>query len=174
MNLLNAEIITDRLKLKSISELYIEDIFLSFTEAITTYMFPQPSGNIEDTKTFVKNARGGLENGTNLQLVILNRQSNEFLGCCGLHNLDRSEPEIGIWIKKDAHGNGFGLEAVAGIFEWSKQHLKCRHLKYPVDRQNKSSRKIPEYFNGKVVKAYKLNNMLGRELDLLEYWIDLA
>ncbi len=90
-------------------------IFNNFTEEITKYMYPQPTGKIEDTIKFISSSMVGLENGTNLQMVIISKRRDEFLGCVGLHNLLSKKPEIGIWIKKEAHGCGYGLEAVSRI-----------------------------------------------------------
>jgi len=169
--LLDVIIQTERLNLKAIDESFIDEIFDNFTKDITTYMYPQPSGNIKDIEEFVKSSMKGLEDGTNLQLVIVDNKSNEFLGCCGLHKLNNNEPELGIWLKKSAHGYGYGLESIEGIINWARSFMEYENLKYPVDRKNFPSRRIPEYFKGKVVKEYKLKNMEGEELDIVEYWI---
>ncbi len=171
MNLSETIITTERLILKSINQSFIKDIFDNFTTEITTFMYPQPSGNIEDTKEFVRISMIGLSEGTNLELVILDKATNEFLGCCGLHKLNESEPELGIWLKKAAHNNGFGLEAISGIIEWARSQIKFTYLKYPVDRNNYPSRRIPEHFSGKLVKEYYHTNMIGKELDIVEYWV---
>ncbi len=171
MNLLDVVINTERLNLMAIDENFINDIFDTFTEDIAVFMYPQPSGNILNIEKFVKDSMIGLSDGTNLQLVIVDNKTDEFIGCCGLHNLNESEPELGIWLKKGAHKNGYGLEAIAGIIEWARSHINFDYLKYPVDRLNYPSRRIPEYFNGKIVKEYVHKNMIGKELDIIEYWI---
>ncbi len=43
-------------------------------------------------------------------MVILDRETGRFLGCAGLHELEAARPELGVWLKKSAHGNGFGRE----------------------------------------------------------------
>jgi len=173
MDLSDVVIITNRLILKAIEECFVKDIFDEFTLNITTFMYPQPSGNIEDTWEFVRSSMEGLKEGTNLQLVILDKVTSEFLGCCGLHNLNEREPELGIWLKKSAHRNGYGLEAITGIIEWTRLNMDFVHLKYPVDKNNYASRRIPEFFNGKLVKEYTHTNIMGKELDIVEYWINI-
>lgn len=173
MNLIDVEIQTERLSLKAMDKSYISHIFNDFTKDITTYMYPQPSGNIKDSEQFVMSSIEGLQSGTNLQLVIIDKSSQEFLGCCGLHQLNNNEPELGIWLKKSAHGHSYGLEAIKGIIDWTRTNMNYDHLKYPVDRQNLPSKRIPEYFKGKVVKEYILKNMEGKELDIVEYQISL-
>ena len=171
LNLMNIEIETDRLLLKPISFDYAEDIFKEFTQEITKYMVPKPAETIEETKEFVGNSLKGLMAGNNLQMVILDKVTNEFIGCIGLHELNTLEPELGIWAKKSSHQNGYGLEAMTGLIEWAHENIKFNHLKYPVDKRNIASRRIPERNNGKIIKEYKSIGMRGNELNGYEYWI---
>jgi RimJ/RimL family protein N-acetyltransferase len=171
MDLLIETIETERLLLKPISYEYVEHIFKEFTQDITEYMMPKPAESIEETKEFIKKSLDGLEKGTNFQLVIVNKRNNEFIGCIGLHNIDKKDPELGIWTKKTSHYNGYGLEAMNGLIGWANKNIEFEHLKYPVDKRNKASRRIPERNKGKIMKEYKDTGMGGNELDEIEYWI---
>ncbi len=171
MDLTTVEIKTARLKLVPINEGHILDVYKYFSIDITQYMYPQPTGDIEDTNTFIKESLIGLKNGTNLQLVILDNETDEFIGCVGLHHLERKDPELGVWVKKRAHSNGYGMEAIRGVINWAKENIEFEHLIYPVDRLNKASRRIPVSCGGKFMKSYKMLNMAKKELDIVEYWI---
>ncbi len=171
MNLLNMQIETERLLLIPINSDYAEDIFINFTSEITTYMFPRPATEICETLNFIKTSVNGLENGTNLQLVILHKDSKEFIGCAGLHNIGNLDPELGIWIKKSNHSNGYGLEAVTAIINWARVNIDFEYLRYPVDKRNYASRRIPERNGGIIKREYKNINQTGFELDEVEYWI---
>jgi RimJ/RimL family protein N-acetyltransferase len=171
MNLLDITIETKRLLLRPISYDYVDKIFKEFTSEITQYMYPKPAENIEETKDFIKKSLEGLIEGTNLQLVIVNKENNEFVGCIGLHNINTIEPELGIWVKKSSHNNGYGLEAMIGLINWTHKNIKFDHLKYPVDKRNKASRRLPENNNGKIMKEYKKIGSGGNDLDEYEYWI---
>jgi RimJ/RimL family protein N-acetyltransferase len=170
MDLLNKIIETERLLLKPISYEYAEYIFKEFTQEITEYMMPKPAESIEETKEFIKKSLDELKKGTNFQLVIVNKENNEFIGCIGLHNIDKTDPELGIWIKKSSHHNGYGLEAMNRLIGWANENIKFEHLKYPVDKRNKASRRIPERNNGKIMKEYKDTGMGGNELDEIELY----
>ena len=98
--LLDVEIRTARLLLVPVSMVYREEIFQTFTPEITTYMHPRPAERIEETEAFINRSLEELREGSDLVLVILNRRSREFLGCGGLHGVQRPDPELGIWIKK--------------------------------------------------------------------------
>ena len=56
---------------------------------------------IEETYEFIRSSIEGLKNGSNLQLIILKKPSNEFIGCAGLHRINTKNPELGIWTKKE-------------------------------------------------------------------------
>lgn len=172
MNLNEVVIETKRLKLVPIDETHISKVYKHFTKPISRYMFPQPTGQIEDTERFVLSSIEGLKNGTNLQLVVLDKETDRFLGCMGLHNIGSDDPELGLWIRRSAQENGYGLEGMRGVVQWAKENIQYDHFKYPVDKNNTSSRRIPVTLGGKFMKSYKRMNMLGtKELNIVEYWI---
>ena len=171
IRLTNVRIETERLILKPINYSFANDIFKHFTNDITLYMLPKPSQNITGIIEFIERSLNGLNLGDNLQLVIIKKSSNEFLGCMGLHKIGNRDPELGIWIKKNAHGNEFGLEAITSLISWAKDNISFEYLKYPVDKRNYASRRIPEQNGGVIMKEYKEKNQKGFELDEVEYWI---
>lgn len=170
MNLLTVEIQTSRLLLLPISLEYKDEIFLEFTKAITTYMYSCPTQTIVETEAFIQDSIKKLEDGTNLQLVILAKDSQEFLGCAGLYDLEQ-DPQFGIWLKKTAHGHKYGLEAITALKDWADQNLDYEYIIYLVDRRNIASRKIPEALRGKTIQEYAEINMSGTVLQTLEYRI---
>jgi len=171
LDLFQIKIKTPRLTLVPISKSDAQSILKEFTEEITTYMYPKPPESIEDVLDFIHYSIETMKVGNNVQLVITNKRNGEFLGCIGLHHIDQKNPELGIWLKKSAHGNGYGLEAIRHLVEWAKKNVGFDHLKYPVDTRNVPSKRIPEVLGGAVQKAYKKKALSGHTLDILEYWI---
>ena len=169
---LKLEIVTPRLRLLSISRRQAEDIFREFTTEITCYMAPCPSESIDDTFAFIDTAIDKMKAGDEYQAVVVGRDSGEFLGCCGLHGRERPKtPELGIWIKKNAHGNGYGKEAIIGLKQWADSNLKYEYLMYPVDRRNGISIRIPEALDGEVFDRETYEKADGTTLELLVYRI---
>lgn len=171
MELKKIHIESERLLLLPIEGKYANEIYKEFTHEVTKYMFPKPADNIEETFGFIHSALQGLEKGNNLQMVIVLKNTKEFIGCIGLHDIDTKEPEVGIWTKKSSHGNRYGFEAGTALIQWAFDHLEVDHLVYPVDKRNIASRRIPECNGGRIVKEYKKINSIGFELDEYEYWI---
>jgi ribosomal-protein-alanine N-acetyltransferase len=171
LNLSKVQIETNNLILKSIEEEYAQSIFDEFTDEITLYMFPKPAENIDGVKQFIVSSKKGLQDGSNLQLVILEKPALEFIGCAGLLNIGEKDPELGLWIKKSAQGNSYGLEAITEIIKWARGNMEFEYLRYPVDKRNFASRRIPERNGGIIKREYKKINQKGYELDEVEYWI---
>jgi len=162
---------TKRLLLVPISLDFDKEIFKEFTSEITLFMFPKTAEKIEETQEFINSALGKIQKGEELQMVVLKKDTREFLGCAGLHHIDTPTPELGIWIKKSAHGNGYGREAVADLKKWADDNLKYDYLLYPVDKNNISSRKIAESLGGVIEREVDKENMSGNILHKVEYRI---
>lgn len=170
-NLLNVRIETPRLLLVPIDMKYKQDIFEELTYEITIYMNPRPARYIRETEDFINKSIRGLEKGNNLQLVVLRKNTKEFLGCLGLHHIDRKNPELGIWLKKSAHGHKYGQEAMKALKKWADQNLSYEYLLYPVADKNIASRKIPEILGGKITREYDKKGKGGNKYHCLEYRI---
>ncbi|MFA6486161.1 MAG: GNAT family N-acetyltransferase [Candidatus Magasanikbacteria bacterium] len=162
---------TERLKLVPISMKHLEDIFKEFTSEITTHMFPQPSGNIEDTKKFITDSLNRMKKGENLQLVAEDKNTGEFLGCMGFHEIHRHDPEMGVWLKKSAHGKGYGKEAMKAIKDWADKNISYEYIKYPVVKVNTPSRQIAEFLGGKIAREFIGTNQNGNKMEEVEYRI---
>jgi len=173
VNLADVAIDTERLTLTAITAEFTTAIFEHFTPEITRFMLPAPPTSITDTEEFVRSAITALHTGEDLHLTITDRSNAEFLGLCGLHtrNLER-RPELGIWLKKTAHRNGYGLEAITALKHWADKHLIYEYVIYPVDRRNTASCRIPVALGGKVIGEKKETSMGGFELDELVYAIE--
>ncbi len=173
LSALTIEITSDRIKLVAISIDLEAEIFQEFTTEITKYMFPDPAKTLEERRAFINESRQAIAAGYNLQFTILSQATSEFLGCVGLHGEKNVRtPEIGIWLKQGAHGNGYGREAVYRLVEWTSENIDIDYFIYPVDRRNIPSRKIPESLGGRVIKEFEQTTPTGKYLDMLVYQID--
>ncbi|NJK47368.1 GNAT family N-acetyltransferase [Candidatus Gracilibacteria bacterium] len=172
IDLLSLTIEGDRLRLVTISDEFEQDIFQEFTDEITIYMLPSPAKDIEETRSFIAKSRDAIAAGNNLQFAILSKTKEEFLGCCGLHGEEKIRtPELGIWLKKNAHGSGYGREAIHTLVNWSRKNIDLDYFIYPVDRRNITSRKIPESLGGKIIEEFTVETLTGKFLDEVVYKI---
>ncbi len=172
IDLLDVEIVTERLILRPIHLNDIAPIAREFDEQIAQYMYPPAARSRMDVAPFIANSIEGLSNNTNLQMVAMNKVSpDEFVGCIGLHEVDTHTPVLGIWLAKNFHRQGLGLEGIQALCGWAATEIECDYLKYPVDRANMPSRRIPESLGGEVEDEYDRITPDGRTLNIVEYRI---
>ena len=84
----------------------------------------------------------------------------------GLEACNTESPELGLWMKESAHGQGFGREVVAAVAEWAHQTLGKGSFIYPVAAQNIASRRIAERLHGEIIE-----NRTGTKYDSVVYKI---
>ncbi len=169
--LTEVEIETKRLILKPVSLEYKDMIFPEFTEEVTKFMYPSSAKKIEETEEFIKSSIEKMEKGTDIYFSIFNKETNEFLGGGGIHHLDTKTPELGVWIKKSAHGNKYGKETIIGIKNWADKNIDYDYLLYPVAKENIASRKIPESLGGRIGREFIGKNQKGKDMEEVEYRI---
>lgn len=162
----------ERVRLAPISEQYADIIFQEFTDEITQLMVPSTPTHINQIYEFIRTSNTDMNDNTDLTFAILDNSADEFLGVCGLHGkLNQNEPILGIWLKKDAHGNRFGQEAIKILADWARKNLIFNFMVYPCDRDNIPSRKIAEKLNGIIFRTGEVTSMSGRILNEVAYKI---
>ena len=155
---------TKRLVIYPLQDSHTQDIYNNFNEEINTFITPAPPKKLSDTEEFVSGAIKKNREGKDFHVVFFIR-TGEFIGGGSLAHIDTSTPEFGVWVKKSAHGNKYGREAMTALKLWADQSIEYKYLKYPVAIQNIASRKIPESLGGVIEDKYKRPRALGGEID---------
>ncbi len=171
MDCRSERLMTTNLLLVPVSGKYEQAIFSSFTEEVAKYMIARVPCCIEETFLFIETSLGELSTGNALPMVILEKETEIFLGCAGLYQIQDPYPELGIWLKVDAQGKGYGFQVVEALVRWAEKHLNFRALLYPVDERNAASRRIPDKLGATVAKKYPIADEKGNILNVLEYRI---
>ena len=65
-------------------------------------MYPKAAKNIAQTASFIKSSLEGMKNEHELILVILKKDTQEFLGCAGIHRINSKHPEFGILAQENS------------------------------------------------------------------------
>lgn len=164
---------TARLRLIPVTQEHTASIFMYFTDEVTRYMVPEASKTMEETREIVQRFMTGWETRTDYVWAITLKEPEEFLGLAGLHNLNDPVPELGIWTKTEAHGRHYGREAIGGVMAYART-IGIHKLRYPVDRRNTASRKIPLFYGGRLAAAAReIKTANGRTLQVEIYEIPL-
>ena len=163
---------TDRLYLVPVSENHIKEINRYFDDQVNKYMYPSVAKNINETKEVVHQFIQQRKDNTDYVYAITRKETNEFIGLAGIHHCSNSVPELGIWTKSQSHGNHFGREAIGGLIEIAA-NLGKQKARYPVDKRNIPSKKLPLFYGGRrIERDQKVITPDGRTLMIETYEIE--
>jgi RimJ/RimL family protein N-acetyltransferase len=125
------------------------EVFGCITPGIAKYMAWEPPSWSEYLARCEKRVQAPEPN--NFSFVIRRLDNTECLGMASFEGADSVSPEVGLWLKESAHGQGFGREVVAALVEWGHATLGKGSFLYPVAVQNTASRRIAEKLHGEII-----------------------
>jgi RimJ/RimL family protein N-acetyltransferase len=130
-----------------------DEAFSCITPTLTRYMTWEPPASRAEFdgiwRDWILHAASGIETVFAIRTV----DDGNFAGLAGLHRASTPCPELGIWIREDRHGRGYGREAVQAVAWWASARLHPRCFIYPVAEANLASRKIAESLGGVMVAS---------------------
>ncbi len=138
-----------RLQLSQFQMMDAQEVFRCITPSITRFMPWEPPSWRDYVKRCEKRIQAPEPN--NFHFVIRRLDSRECLGMASLEDADSISPELGLWLKESAHGQGFGREVVSSLVEWGHASPGKRSFHYPVAIQNIASRRIAENLHGEII-----------------------
>jgi RimJ/RimL family protein N-acetyltransferase len=141
---------TSRLQLIEFQLADAEEVFACITPSIARFMQWDPPSWSE----YIARCENESQNPqpTTLSFVIRRCDNHECLGLCAIEDIDQPSPELGLWMKESAHGQGFGGEVVAALVQWAHVNLGKDSFIYPVAIQNTASRRIAERLHGTIIE----------------------
>ena len=107
--------------------------------------------------------------GTKVEFAIRLKETGEYLGTAGLHEIEAVEPETGIWIKEVCQGHGFGFEALSTVIAFAARDLGKETLTYHVAEKNVASCRLAENLGGEIVGRKVLEKSDGTKFSGLIY-----
>jgi RimJ/RimL family protein N-acetyltransferase len=159
-----------RLTLVPISDAHAEAYFQEFTREIARYQFPEPFSCIEKARAFILDAQANRKQGEELVCAILD-SCGAFLGSLEARNLTSPTPEVGLWLKKDAQGLGYGKEALAALLHFLRENGEIDFFVYEADRRNPASMKLAASLGGELQCSYEAESAGGELLRLKLFYI---
>ena len=138
-----------RLQLSQFQMTDAQEVFACITPAIAKFMRWEPPSWSEYVTRCEKRVQA--PDPTEFSFVIRRLDNSECLGVAALEDADSVSPELGLWLKESAHGQGFGREVVAALVEWGHAALGKGSFIYPVAVQNIASRRIAENLRGEII-----------------------
>jgi RimJ/RimL family protein N-acetyltransferase len=138
-----------RLQLTQFHMTDAQDVFSCITPAITRFMPWEPPSWSEYVTRCERRVQGPEPH--KFSFVIRRIDNRECLGMASFEGADSVSPELGLWLKESAHGQGFGREVVAALVDWGHATLGKGSFLYPVAVQNTASRRIAEKLRGEII-----------------------
>ena len=162
MNFLDIIIQTDRLRLVPVSMEFVNEMYEELTDEIAKYLSFYPPESLDQEVKFVEKSRKDMKDKDAIVLSVLDKKTGEYLGNVSLNGIKKKAPEMGIWIKKSAHGKRIGREAAIGLKDWAFKNLELDHIFYTMNVENMPSKKIAEALGGKFIKTEERNFPSGK------------
>ncbi len=160
---------SDRLSYLVVNDSFKEDIFRELTPTVAKFLPFIPTGKIEDTQGFIDYSLGVLDQGTDITLVAVDKETKEFIGCCGIHDVNEESISLGIWLKESAFGKGYGQELITALETYVNENLTVDYLIYNVEKNNHGSIKIAEKL-GYIYHSDFVRNISEKKiLNMLQY-----
>lgn len=134
--------------------------------------------SVDDSEDFVRKAAANwiLKESAEpwLPLFIWNKETDDFIGATGLHNINWQIPsgECGYWINQKYSGRGFILEAINALTRYAFKELKFNRFVITCDIENLKSKHIPEQLGFKLegtLKNHRLRPRINQLSDTLVY-----
>jgi RimJ/RimL family protein N-acetyltransferase len=138
---------TSRLNLDRFAMSDADEVFDCISPTVTRFMSWDPPSYADFRSRCEALAQGDME----FQFVIRRKDTHECLGIAGVERPEEDLPELGVWMKLAAHGQGFGREAVEAIARWASARWGKDGFLYPVAVENLASSQIAEGLGGEVV-----------------------
>lgn len=141
-------------------------------ENIVKYISGKPSSEAESWRRLMV-YRGHWDINNYGYFAVILKETNEYIGDCGLSDFKRglkeipeAAPEIGWMIKSQAQGNGYASEAISAILNWFDNNFQDKTYCI-IDPINKASIRIAEKsqykFTQQATYAETLVNIYSRE-----------
>jgi RimJ/RimL family protein N-acetyltransferase len=140
---------SSRLQLTEFRMMDAQEVFGCITPAVAKFMPWEPPSWSEYVRRCDKRVQAPEPN--KFSFVIRRIDNTECLGMASLEDADSVSPELDLWLKESAHGQGFGREVVAALVEWGHGTLGKGSFIYPVAVQNTASRRIAENLHGEII-----------------------
>lgn len=163
---------TERLEILPFARKYLKDYYEGFTREVTKYQYPEPFESAAAAEAFLEEFLKCMERGEMLELMMLTKEK-EFVGSFEVFGLKEEKLEMGLWLREDMQGLGYGSEAVEAVIAYLKAQGKYHSCIYEADERNYASIALVEKFDAKLLGCEPVTTEAGKKLRLLQYEICL-
>ncbi|EFV73771.1 hypothetical protein HMPREF1012_00434 [Bacillus sp. BT1B_CT2] len=149
-------------------------IAASFSELKPWMPFAREIPEKERVEINVRRAQADFILRNDLRMHIFHKETGKFVGSTGLHRMDWKAKrfEIGYWRSSEFSGQGYMTEALNGLIDFARRHVRAKRLEICCDSMNTKSRKMAERLGFEleaVLQSDDLSNDLSEYRDTCIY-----
>lgn len=126
----------------AVNEAVIESI-----EELRPWMpWAQAIPTMDESESNIRQSRLKFLERTDLRLLLMNKETGQYVGGSGLHRIDWTTRkfEIGYWIRTSCSNQGYMTEAVDAITNFASTVLEANRIEIRCDSRNIRSAKVAE------------------------------
>lgn len=145
---------TERLSLEPLTAEWLDELLEENRGNVARYSVR--FADREEVHGWLTECRERQERRERLGMVVLKAEKREFLGVVSIQNIN-IDPQLGVWIREDAQGSGYGRESVQCLIDWYKSaYGQAEKIKYLAEKGNLASIKLARKL-GMKRKGKKIN-----------------
>lgn len=152
---------------------WTQAVLQTFTAEITRWQYPEPYQSEEDVRAWMSQQLQEMEQERCLELVILD-EDDHFLGGFEVMGLQQRYPEVGLWLRKEAQGQGYGKEALRVMLERLNESYRFEGYLYEADIRNLPSIRLAQSFAYDRLGRMTVLTAAGKDLQLEQCIIQLS
>lgn len=169
---MDVNIISERLLICLADKAYIKEYYQYFDEDIAKYQYPDAFASLQEAEKTLDYFLASMAKGEMLELMILTKDK-EFLGSLEVFGWKEAKVEMGLWLKKEAQGKGYGKEAMQAMLSFIKKQHRFTSISFEVDVRNQASQALVHTLPVQEKETKKYITESGKELHLTSFQIEL-
>lgn len=125
---MDIKIETKRLSLRLLTENDLDNLQKLNADPDVRAFFPDGTQNREQTKKRMLELINNYKDHKLPGFIILEKESQIFLGRCGFSLLENNEVEVGYLLHKNYWGKGYATEALNALLNWAKKNINRHYI----------------------------------------------
>lgn len=95
---------------------------------------------------YIRQSQLEMQQGSCLVLLAFEQQENEFIGCVTLNDINQHTAEIGLWVREEQQGKGYGAHLLQQAIAIITDSIPTAEIIYTVEKENQRSINLCEKF----------------------------
>jgi len=126
--------------------LVVEAVWESIDEAEPYVPWIHPNYSEQDARDFIEHSQGAWRRGGSYDFAITDRETGEFLGGCGINQINEMHryANLGYWVRTSQKGKGVATQAALLTAWFASEELKLQRVELIIQPENKGSKRVAE------------------------------